>query len=69
MWPAVVTKQHSVTTLSSQPWWAAVDRTFKIDQSVPLGPVFKKQNANQLSGKSASLSFTGVIEKAETQHQ
>ena len=64
MWPVRVTKQHSDTVRSSLPWWAAVDRTFKIDKSVPLGPFsseYAKQNANQLSGKLARLAFTGAI--------
>ena len=79
MWPARVTKQHSATISSSQPWWVAVDWTFKNDKSVPLGPVFnwicktKCKSAaiwgHWASRKSDRLVFTGAVEKAETQRQ
>ena len=49
-----------------------MNRTFKIDKSVPLdlfSTEYAKQNANQLSGKLARSAFTGAIEKAETQRQ
>ena len=43
----------------------AIDRTFKLDKSVPLGQVeYAKQNSNQLSGELVSLAFSRVMEQA-----
>ena len=42
-------------------------RTFKMDESVPLGPnenEYAKQNANQLSDELVSLVSTRVMEQA-----
>ena len=43
-----------------------MDRTFRVDKSVLLGPFltkYPKQNANQLFGKSARFAFTGLTLK------
>ena len=74
MSPARVTNWLPSSTLpiylhpshGGRPW---IESSKSINQSVPLDPLkieYLKQNANQLSGKSARLTISEAIEQADT---
>ena len=49
--------------------WIELSKSINLYLWDPLKIEYAKQNANQLTGKSARLAFTGAIEKTETQCQ
>ena len=70
-WPE---SQSSTLLLSVHPSpggrpWIKPSKSINLFLWDPFSTKYAKQNANQLSGKTARLAFTGEIEKVVTQRQ
>ena len=64
----MVTEQHSATIVHPIHWqWIKLSKLINLFLWDPFSTEYTKQNADQLSGKSARLAFTGATGKAETQ--